>query len=52
MDRPSGAFREPSALPEGDALSREERRRVLSIARLSVSFLGFIVVIVVVLSAL
>ena len=52
MDRPSGVFRESTALPEGDALSREERRRVLSMARLSLSFLAFIVIVVVALSAL
>jgi signal transduction histidine kinase/DNA-binding response OmpR family regulator len=39
-------------MPEGDPLPQEERRRVLSIARLSLSFLAFIVVIVVGLTAL
>jgi len=52
MDRPSGAFQDPNVPPEGEALSRQERRRVLSMARLSLSFLAFIIVVVVGLSAL
>ena len=52
MARPSGAFQDPNVPPEGDALFRQERRRVLSMARLSLSFLAFVIVVVVVLSAL